>query len=141
MYLSRPALQRKLHLCILRKRFARPQSKFPHSCVCELFIYSQDRSTYFPAAEYADRSWEYINRSQTKECGNWTEAVQFLYWEYLFRTFGIFSLQCVLVISFSGHFKTAGWFFKFLKPEQKITITPMVIEFGFSERDFSINFL
>jgi hypothetical protein len=24
-----------------------------------------------PAAEQADRSWEYINRSQTHECGNW----------------------------------------------------------------------
>ncbi len=50
-----------------RKGIARPQSKFPHTCVCERFIYSQDRSTYFPAAEYADRSWEYINRSQTRE--------------------------------------------------------------------------
>jgi hypothetical protein len=27
------------------------QSQFPHSCVCERFIYSQNRSTYFPAAE------------------------------------------------------------------------------------------
>ncbi len=35
------------------------------------FIYSQVRSTYFPAAEWADRSWEYMNRSQTHECGNW----------------------------------------------------------------------
>jgi hypothetical protein len=26
---------------------AQPQSQFPHSCVCERFIYSQDRSTYF----------------------------------------------------------------------------------------------
>jgi hypothetical protein len=40
-------------------------------CVCERFIYSQDRSTYFPAAEKADPSWEFINRSQTHECGNW----------------------------------------------------------------------
>jgi hypothetical protein len=24
-----------------------------------------------------DRSWEYINRSQTHECGNGTEAAQF----------------------------------------------------------------
>ncbi len=28
-------------------KIARPQSQFPHSCVCERFIYSQDRSTYF----------------------------------------------------------------------------------------------
>jgi hypothetical protein len=26
---------------------ARPQPQFPHSCVCERFIYYQDRSTYF----------------------------------------------------------------------------------------------
>jgi hypothetical protein len=24
-----------------------PQSQFPHSCICERFTYSQDRSTYF----------------------------------------------------------------------------------------------
>jgi hypothetical protein len=30
---------------------ARPQSQIPHPCVCERFMYSQDRSTIFPAAE------------------------------------------------------------------------------------------
>jgi hypothetical protein len=30
---------------------ARPRSQFPHLCVCERFIYSQDWSTYFHAAE------------------------------------------------------------------------------------------
>ncbi len=40
-------------------------------CICEIFIYSQDRLTYFDAAKYVDRSWEYINRSQTHECRNW----------------------------------------------------------------------
>ncbi len=54
---------------------ARPQSQFPYSCVCERFIYSQDRSTYFPAAEQTD---DHGNRSKTQECGNWTEAPQFL---------------------------------------------------------------
>jgi hypothetical protein len=34
------------------------------------FIYSQDRSTYFPAAGKADRMSEYIKCSQTHECGN-----------------------------------------------------------------------
>ncbi len=32
------ALQRKSHLCILRKGIARPQSQFPHSSICERFI-------------------------------------------------------------------------------------------------------
>ncbi len=49
-----------------QKRNCGPQSQFPHSCVCERFIYSHDRSAYS-----ADRSWEYRNRSQTHECGNW----------------------------------------------------------------------
>ncbi len=31
-------LQRKSHLCISFMGIARPQSKFPHSCVCERFI-------------------------------------------------------------------------------------------------------
>ncbi len=39
-------LQRKSSLCIPFLGIARPQSQFPHSCVCERFIYSQDRSTF-----------------------------------------------------------------------------------------------
>ncbi len=49
----------------------RHQPQFPHSCFSERFIYSHDRFTYFPAAEQADRSWEYIDRSQKHECRNW----------------------------------------------------------------------
>ncbi len=44
-------LQGKSHLCIPFLGIARPQSQFPQSCVCERFIYSQDQSIYFPAAE------------------------------------------------------------------------------------------
>jgi hypothetical protein len=57
-------MQRKSHLCIPLLEIVRPQSQNPHSCVYERFIYSQDRSKYFPAAEQADRSWKYINLSQ-----------------------------------------------------------------------------
>jgi len=57
-------LQKNYYLCIFRKGTARPQSQFPHSCVCERFMYSHDHSTYFPAAEYADWSWKYIYRTQ-----------------------------------------------------------------------------
>jgi hypothetical protein len=42
---GRTALQRRSHLCIPFLGIARPQSLFPHLCVCERFIYSQDRST------------------------------------------------------------------------------------------------
>ncbi len=41
-------LQRQFRLYIPFLGIARPQPQFLHSCVCERFIYSQDRSTYFP---------------------------------------------------------------------------------------------
>ncbi len=57
---------------IPRKRIAWSEYQFPNSYVCERFIYSHDRSAYSAAGHtYVDRSWEYINRSQTHECGNW----------------------------------------------------------------------
>jgi hypothetical protein len=62
---------RKFEKNIPRKEIARGQSQFPHSCVCERFIYSQDWSAFSAAGKYVDRFWEYINRSQTHECGNW----------------------------------------------------------------------
>ncbi len=65
------ALQGKSHLCIPILGIVRPQSQFPHSCVCERFIYSQDQSTYIPAAEYANLSWKYLNLSEIYECRNW----------------------------------------------------------------------
>ncbi len=64
-------LQGKSHLCIPFLGIVQPQSQFPHSCVCEQFIYSQDQSTYFPAAEYADGTWNYKNLSQICKWRNW----------------------------------------------------------------------
>ena len=64
-------LRRKSQLCIPFLGIARPQSRFPHPWVCERFIYSQDRSTYFPAAELGRLFWECINRSWAYGCGNW----------------------------------------------------------------------
>jgi hypothetical protein len=62
--------ERKFETNIAAKGIARPQSQFPHSWVCERFIYSQDGCAYSAAGKYADRSWEYISRSQTHECDN-----------------------------------------------------------------------
>ncbi len=43
----------------------------PISTFCERFIHSHDQSAYSCCRKYVDPSWEYINRSQTHECGNW----------------------------------------------------------------------
>jgi hypothetical protein len=64
-------LQGKSDLCIPFLEIARPQYQFPYSSVCERFIYTQDRFTYFPVAEEVDWSWKYINLSQIYECRNW----------------------------------------------------------------------
>jgi hypothetical protein len=65
------ALQRNLDLSIPRKGTARPQTQFPHSCVCsDLYIHTIGPPIYLHAAEYADQWWEYINRTQKHECKN-----------------------------------------------------------------------
>jgi hypothetical protein len=43
----------------------------PVQYISERFICFQDRSAYSATGKYVDRSWEYINRSQTHEYRNW----------------------------------------------------------------------
>jgi hypothetical protein len=87
-----PALQGRSDLCIIRNETARPRSQFSYSRICERFIYSQDRSTYFAAAKKADLSWEYINRSQIHECRDWeTRPSSLISGKICFE----FSVQCV----------------------------------------------
>ncbi len=57
--------------CYFQNRIIIYVSQFIHSYICERFIYFQDRSAYSVAGKYVDRSREYINCSQTHECGNW----------------------------------------------------------------------
>jgi hypothetical protein len=82
--------------CIPKDENAQPRSQFLYSCICERFIYSLDQSTYLAAAKLADRSWDYISRSQIHECGNWetehynfcfenNEATQIHFLEYINR--------------------------------------------------------
>jgi hypothetical protein len=52
---------RKFETNIPRNETARPRSQFLHSCI-NLFCCSKIQ---------ADRSWEYIDRSQIHKCGNW----------------------------------------------------------------------
>ncbi len=69
------------HLCIPRNETVQPSAlenriimfclPIPTQYNCDRFIYFQDRSDYFAAAKYGDRSWEYTNCSQKHECGNW----------------------------------------------------------------------
>ncbi len=83
------ALQRKSHIGIPFLGIAWPQSQFPYSCVCERFIYSQDRSIY-------------INRSQTHEGGNWDcgRAILLLgifilnFWHWFFEVYGWVNGMC-----------------------------------------------
>ncbi len=51
-----------------------------HVSVIDLYIARID-----PHIFLQQKRLEYINRSQTRECAEiWTEAAQFLFWEYLF---------------------------------------------------------
>jgi hypothetical protein len=54
----------KFEINIPRKGIAWPQSQFPHSCVCERFIYSHDQSAYSGAGNmWTNPGNIYINRS------------------------------------------------------------------------------
>jgi hypothetical protein len=59
----------KLHCYLPKQNYNVLSPSYTHISVRDQYF--QDRSAYSAAGKYGDRSWEYINRSQTHECGNW----------------------------------------------------------------------
>ncbi len=59
---------RKFETKTPRKGIARRRSQIPHSCVCERFIYSQNRSAYSATGKYVDWSCGLSSFSVPIEC-------------------------------------------------------------------------
>ncbi len=109
-------LQRKFNLCIPFLGITRPQSQFPHACVCERFIYSQLSVHIFFSKSRIGRS--IVGSLRHMNVGIETVAAQFLFWEYLLRLFGIVSLQCMQCFTYSARDNTVDvikWFIKVLE--------------------------
>ncbi len=64
-------------VCTAKKKCRKLETNIPRKVI------SPQWSCLFCWRKYVDRSWEYINRSQTHECGYWAEAARFPEKEYI----------------------------------------------------------
>jgi hypothetical protein len=63
-------------------------------CLWAFYTYIPRIGPHISCSRTGRSSMGIINRSQTHECGNWDWGQAILFLEYLFRIFGIGSLQC-----------------------------------------------
>ncbi len=95
-------LKGKSHLCITFLGIAQPQSQFPHSYVCEQFIYSQDLSTYTQTIleiyksltdkwvwELGDRTLKFCFGNNSIISGNTSMGTRHLYWNLTGPSFAV----------------------------------------------------
>jgi hypothetical protein len=96
------ALHRKFETNIPKNETARPRSQFLHSCVCEQFIHSHDRSAYFGALRlWTDRGNIYIaHRYMYVDIGYKAEKNSFVSGNIGLKIFGTVHLQCVISAEF-----------------------------------------
>ena len=72
-------MQRKSNYVFPEKGIAQPQSQFPHSCVCEQFIFSQDRPHIFlQKNSQTDRGYTVAHSHMNVEIGNRGHAIPIL---------------------------------------------------------------
>jgi hypothetical protein len=74
--------------------------------VSDLFIPTIGLPIFLQQNRQTDRGNIYVNGSQKLNVGIGTEAAQFNFWKYLFRIFGILSLQCSAKGKYSVFFDT-----------------------------------
>ncbi len=87
-------LHREFETNIPGNETARPRSQFLPSCICERFYIFPRSVRLFCCIAFADRSWEYINCSQTHECRNWEWGCTVSLLGIFFSIFGSVHFQC-----------------------------------------------